>query len=91
MLGIRGRPADLAFWWVSVGWCAWPAGVPNGVALLADLALGDAGVPNGLLPATRLDKVGCGATGAFGALGVTGVLGDSAPWVVVARGISGSW
>ncbi|WP_237112249.1 hypothetical protein [Mycobacteroides abscessus] len=91
MLGMRGRPADLASWCCSVGWLAcapWPAEVPDGVlAGLAELVLVDDGVP-----ATRLERVGftaCG--GAMGVLEVPGVLGDSVLDGVLARGISGSW
>lgn len=80
MLGMPGRPADLASWCCSVGWLAcapWPAGVPDGV--LAGLALGEDEVLDGLvLPAMSPARVGfTGCAGALGTLGVTGVLGDS--------------
>ncbi|WP_272875026.1 hypothetical protein [Mycobacteroides abscessus] len=60
--GMCGRPADLAFWRCSFGWCACapcPAEVPDGVAL-GDLVLvlGEDGVPEEPLPETRLERVG---------------------------------
>ncbi|WP_234821954.1 hypothetical protein [Mycobacteroides abscessus] len=92
MDGILGSTGDLAFWWVSLGWraCApWPAGVPDGV--LGDLALGDAGVPDGLaLPAMSPASVGFVACGLTVELGAPGVLGDSGVGVL-ALGIGGSW
>lgn len=96
--GILGRAGLLATWRCSDGWCAccWPAGVPDEVALgdLAELALGDDGVPDGLAlcpPLMRFDKVGFTACWLVGELGVVGALGDSGVGVVVARGISGSF
>lgn len=93
-LGILGRTGGLAAWCCSVGWRpCWPAGAPDGVLLadLAELVLGEDGVPDGPLPATRLDKVGFTAcVGAMGALGVPGVLGDSGVGAL-ALGISGSF
>ncbi|WP_237082291.1 hypothetical protein [Mycobacteroides abscessus] len=92
--GMCGRPADLAFWRCSFGWCACapcPAGVPVALGDLAELVLAEDGVLDGPLPETRLERVGFTAcVGAMGALGVSGVLGDSGVGAL-ALGISGSW
>ncbi|WP_235660166.1 hypothetical protein [Mycobacteroides abscessus] len=91
---MRGRTDDLTFWCCSVGWLAcapWPAGVPDGVlGDLVELMLGEDGVPDGALPATRFPKVGFTEWGLAVGTGVPGALVGSAVGVVVARGIGGS-
>ncbi|MDO3064367.1 hypothetical protein [Mycobacteroides abscessus] len=87
MDGMRGKSVGLICWCCSVGWWACPAGMPDEAAL-EDLALGDAGVLDGLaLPAMSPARVGLGL---IGAAGVLGMLSDSVVGALVTRGISGS-
>lgn len=95
--GTLGKAGGLTLWCCSFGWWACapcPAGALAGVlGDLAALVLGDAGVPEGPLPAMSPARVGFkGCVGALGTLGVNGALGDSvSDGALAARGISGSW
>ncbi|WP_254383530.1 hypothetical protein [Mycobacteroides chelonae] len=90
---MRGRAGGLICWRCSLACAPWPAGVPEVGPLedLAELALGDAGAPDGPLPAMRFESVGFTACGLIVELGAFGVLGDSALDGVLALGISGSF
>lgn len=95
MFGIRGSPGAWCSgaWRCSVPWWACTL-CPAGVVPCDDeepVPLGVVALPDGPLPAMRLERVEFVLWGAADGVGVTGKLGDSVLGALVARGISGSW
>ncbi|WP_236737995.1 hypothetical protein [Mycobacteroides abscessus] len=90
MLGICGRPADLASWRCSGGCAAFPAGMVPDAEPCEELVLGGMELAEGPLPVTSPARVGFTPWGAADGAGAPGVLVDSALDEFTARGIGGS-